>query len=141
AEIEAAAELRGVVEPPVAALAAERAAPEAVERLEALNAEMRAAEGDDYRFMRADSGFHLALARAAGNPLLLEAVERSRLLLARALEALPESPAWHERSVAQHAALLEALRDGDAERARAAMARHVEDTNRALRLMLTALGS
>ena len=59
--------------------------------------------------------------------------------MARALEVLPDSPAWHERTVTQHAALLEALRAGDGAGARRAMARHLEDTGRALDLMLTTL--
>src|SRR4051812_3170710 len=59
--IAAAAELRAVVEPEIARLAAERCVPEQLEELQALNAEMRNAEGDDHRFMRADTRFHLEL--------------------------------------------------------------------------------
>ena len=140
AAIRHAAELRAIVEPAVAALAAERAGEPALERLAGHNAAMHAAVDDDYRFMRADTAFHLALATASGNPLLADAVERSRLAMARALEVLPDSPAWHERTVTQHAALLDALRAGDGTRARRAMARHVRDTGHALNLMLTALG-
>jgi GntR family transcriptional regulator, transcriptional repressor for pyruvate dehydrogenase complex len=125
-EIVAAAELRAVVEPAVAALAE-------------LNAEMRSAEGDDHRFMRADTEFHLELAEAAASPLLAQAVERGRLVHSRALEALPDSAAWHERSVEQHERLISALREHDAARARSAMERHVGDTNRALALMLRTL--
>jgi DNA-binding FadR family transcriptional regulator len=136
-----AAELRTIVEPAVAALAAERADAEALERLAGHNAAMHAAAADDYRFMSADTSFHLELARASGNPLLAEAVERSRLAMARALEVLPDSPAWHERTVIQHEALLDAVRAGDAAGAHRAMARHVADTGRALNLMLTTLRS
>jgi DNA-binding FadR family transcriptional regulator len=71
--------------------------------------------------------------------MLFDAVERGRLALSRALEALPDSPAWHQRSVEQHARVLAALRDHDPAHARAAMERHVGDTNRALALMLRAL--
>ena len=141
AAIHDAAELRAVVEPAAAGLAAERADDDALARLADHNAEMHAAADDDYRFMRADTSFHLELARATGNPLLAEAVERSRLAMARALEVLPDSPAWHDRSVTQHAELLEALRARDAAGARRAMERHVRDTGRALKLMLTTLGS
>jgi GntR family transcriptional regulator, transcriptional repressor for pyruvate dehydrogenase complex len=139
ATIEAAAELRAVIEPAIARMAAERAAPEQLEELAELNAEMRRAEGDDHRFMRADTRFHLVLAEAAASPMLADAVERSRLALAQALEALPESAAWHDRSVEQHARVLTALEARDAARAGAAMARHVEDTHRALALMLKAI--
>jgi GntR family transcriptional regulator, transcriptional repressor for pyruvate dehydrogenase complex len=139
AEIVAAAELRAVVEPAVAALAAERIADERLGALAELNAEMRSAEGDDHRFMRADTEFHLELAEAAASPLLAQAVERGRLVHSRALEALPDSAAWHERSVEQHERLISALREHDAARARSAMERHVGDTNRALALMLRTL--
>ncbi len=141
AAVHDAAELRAIVEPAVAALAAERAGDVALDRLAGHNAAMHAAADDDYGFMRADTTFHLELARASGNPLLAEAVERSRLSMARALEVLPDSPAWHERTVTQHAALLDALRARDAAAARRAMERHVRDTARALNLMLTTLGA
>ena len=139
-DIEAAAELRAVVEPAVAGLAAQRAVTAQVRALEELNAEMRSAEGDDHRFMRADTQFHLGLAEAAASPMLAAAVERARLAHAQALEALPDSPAWHERSVEQHERVLAGVREHDAGRARAAMERHVADTNRALALMLRTLG-
>ena len=139
ASIVAAAEARAIAEPAVAELAAGRASAKAIEQLERLNDEMRGARGDDHRFMRADSGFHLAVADACDNPLLRDLVERTRLALTRPLEVLPDSPAWHERSLAQHAELIGALRAHDGAAARRAMARHVEDTDRALRLMLTTL--
>ena len=138
-EILAAAEARGMLEPAVAELAAARMDGEALDRLETLNAEMRASGSDDHRFMGADTAFHMAVAGAAGNPILADVTERIRLALARALEVLPDSPAWHERSVAQHAELIAALRAGDGAAARRATTRHVEDTERALRLMLKAL--
>jgi DNA-binding FadR family transcriptional regulator len=100
---------------------------------------MRASGGDDHRFMGADTAFHMAVAGAAANPLLEDLTERIRLALARALEVLPDSPAWHERSVAQHAELIAALRAGDGAAARRAATRHLEDTERALRLMLRAM--
>ncbi len=139
--IAAASEARSVTEPAVAELAASRVTPEALRGLEELNEEIRACEGDDHRFMRADTAFHLAVATACGNPLLQEVVERSRIMLARALEVLPDSPAWHERSVLQHAELIAALRAGDGRAARRAMGRHVEHTDRALRLLITTVGS
>jgi DNA-binding FadR family transcriptional regulator len=136
-----AAELRAIVEPAVAALAATRADEAALAALAEHNATMHAAAADDYRFMSADTSFHLELAHASGNPMLADSVDRSRLAMARALEVLPDSPAWHERTVTQHAALLDALQAHDPAAARRAMQRHVRDTERALNLMLTTLGS
>ena len=141
AEIHDAAEMRSIVEPAVAALAAERVSAESLERLAGHNADMHAATDDDYRFMRADTSFHLELARASGNPLLAEAVERSRLAMARALEVLPDSPAWHERTSPSTPRCWTRCGERDAAGARRAMARHVQDTARALNLMLTTLGA
>ena len=137
--IEAAAEARAIVEPSMAMLAARRATADAVVRLGELNDELAAAEGNDHQFMRADTAFHLLLAEASGNALLHETVERSRLTLAHALAALPDSPAWHARTVTQHGRVLAAILAGEAETARRAMAEHVEDTNRAVKLMLATL--
>lgn len=137
--IEAAAEARMVIEPAVAALAAERADRGQLARLEALNAEMLSAEGDDHAFMRADTSFHLGLAQSSGNPYFLDAVERTRLALTRALEVLPDSPAWHARSVAQHERILASLRSRSSQAARRAMARHIEGTNGAVRLLMRTL--
>jgi DNA-binding FadR family transcriptional regulator len=137
--IVAAAEARAIVEPSLAMLAASRVTHEALARLAGLNDELAAAQGDDHRFMRADTAFHLVVAEASRNVLLLDTVERSRLTLARALEALPDSRAWHARSVSQHGRVLAAIRAGEADAARQAMADHVEESNRAVRLMLATL--
>ena len=141
ADDRAAAELRAVVEPAIAAAGRRaRGAASSWRGSPSYNA------GDARRRRRRPplhAGGHPLppqLAVADASPLLADAVERARLALSQALEALPESPAWHDRSVEQHARLLAALAPRRT-RAPAAMARHVEDTARALDLMLTTLGS
>jgi DNA-binding FadR family transcriptional regulator len=57
-------------------------------------ANQRALAADtDLEFMAFDTEFHLAIARAAQNRYVYEAVERMRLVLGDALTALPDSPA------------------------------------------------
>ena len=103
---------------------------------------MHAAADDDYRFMRADTSFHLELARASANPLLAEAVERSRLAMARALEVLPGlAGVARAHGDPARGAARRAARAATPRGARRAMARHVQDTARALDLMLTTLGA
>jgi GntR family transcriptional regulator, transcriptional repressor for pyruvate dehydrogenase complex len=62
-------ETRWVVEPGIAALAAERASAEDVAALRACVAGMRAALADSRRFARESRRFHDLLAYASGNPL------------------------------------------------------------------------
>jgi DNA-binding FadR family transcriptional regulator len=69
-------EARGVLEPPVAALIAEKAEAETVVRLQGFIDDMRehAAEDDFDAYFEADKGFHVALAEAAGNVLVKQAL-------------------------------------------------------------------
>lgn len=65
-----AVELRRLLEPGVAALAAERATPEGVAALEAALARMEAALADTTLWIGADLDFHETVARMAGNRLV-----------------------------------------------------------------------
>jgi len=69
-------EARGVLEPPIAALVAEKATDENLARLKELIAEMREyATRDDFdSYFEADKKFHIALADAAGNTLVKAAL-------------------------------------------------------------------
>jgi DNA-binding GntR family transcriptional regulator len=75
--------------------------------------------------MRLDADVHRFVYRCAGNPYLRETLERYLNLSLRiwylVLGRLPHLP---ER-VHEHAAVLQAVRDGDAERARSIAAGHV----------------
>jgi DNA-binding GntR family transcriptional regulator len=113
--------IRGMLEPAAAASAARHASPGQVEQLQDLAPVAYDIEDDDAfeRSVAADRRFHLALADASGNGRLavamrslLEAFERlyfmgPRLRRAAAAEAT------------DHQALVEVLRQGDAEAARA----------------------
>lgn len=65
-----AVELRRMIEPQVARLAAERATPEGLEALRAILDRMRAASGDVPRWITADLDFHDQLGALAGNRLV-----------------------------------------------------------------------
>ena len=95
---------------------------------------------DDAAFMAADTVFHLELARAGDNAFVLAGVEDVRLALNDAFAALPESRRWHERSLAEHAALVAAVEAGDADAAEAAARLHAASTERGVRALLRALG-
>ena len=129
-------EARRLVEPGVAQLAAQRATEADFEAMERSIAAMREicargyAAADEDRFLQLDLQFHLALARAAGNPTV-EQLMRSllrRLEIARDMAMhLPLVPEWtleiHERT-------LRAVRSGNAAEVWAVMNEHLGQLER-----------
>jgi len=68
-------EFREIVEPEIAALAAVRADKEAIAALRETFQTMKSAMQDADTYIEADLDFHLALAEAAGNPLILSLID------------------------------------------------------------------
>jgi DNA-binding FadR family transcriptional regulator len=93
----------------------------------------------DAEFLRFDTEFHMAVAGATHNRLLIESIERVRVILNDPLTALPESELWHERTNREHQAVVDAVEQGDAKAARKAMLVHVEHTDGSIRVLLAAL--
>lgn len=76
----------------------------------------------------ADSRLHLAIAEAAGSPSLTSAVAQVQLTLDELLCSIPVLAANIAHSDAQHEQIVEAITTGDAELARASMCEHVDAT-------------
>ena len=136
AEIAAVLEARRMLEPRVAQLAAERATEEDFEAMErSIEAMRRIVDGgwhqrDEDRFLQLDVQFHLALARAAGNPT----VETLMRILLRQLEIardmamhVPLVPEW---TIGIHERTLAALRSGEPEEVEAVMDEHLGQLER-----------
>lgn len=88
AELEAVFEFRAICEAAAAALAAERRSDADIKRLDAtLDALTDEISPGDFR--AADNEFHLAIAEAAGNRRLLQAVEDSRAEMFKPLDTIP----------------------------------------------------
>ncbi|GAA5194313.1 FadR/GntR family transcriptional regulator [Rugosimonospora acidiphila] len=114
------AELRVIVEPAAARLAARRHTAEDAERLGSALDAMAAAEGDAEAAIAADLDFHRALLNAAHNELL----QRMDVVLTNALGARDrlvhqQGDAWADPTP-MHAAILERIRARDAEGSAAA---------------------
>jgi DNA-binding FadR family transcriptional regulator len=137
-QIESAVVFRRIVEEATARLAAEHAEPGDIEAIEAANRGMNEAE-TELELHRYDTEFHLQVARAGHNELLYQAVERARLLLNSALLAQPETAMWHERIDNEHLAVIAAVKERDAARARREMATHLEHSEQGIRALLAAL--
>jgi GntR family transcriptional repressor for pyruvate dehydrogenase complex len=136
AEIAAVLEARRMLEPQVAQLAAERATEEDFEAMErSIEAMRRIVDGGwhqrhEDRFLQLDVQFHLALARAAGNPT----VETLMRILLRQLEIardmamhVPLIPEW---TIGIHERTLAALRSGEPEEVEAVMDEHLGQLER-----------
>jgi GntR family transcriptional regulator, transcriptional repressor for pyruvate dehydrogenase complex len=137
-QVEEALAYRRAVEPPVAGLAALNRSRADLRRLGETNAAAAAAE-TDATFMQADTEFHLALADAARNRFLRQAVMTIRLELNDAFVALPESPVWHERSTLEHDEILRAVAGRNRDAAADAMEVHVAHTAQSVEALLAAL--
>ncbi|MET9605093.1 GntR family transcriptional regulator [Streptomyces sp. NPDC006512] len=104
------------------------APPALLERLAALLAEQRrhAADGDIAAMMTADRCFHAEIVRHAGNQILSRLYDQLRdRQLRMGVALLHAHPDRVERTLAEHAEILDALRAGDVEAAAAAVRGHV----------------
>lgn len=123
-------ELRRILECEAAALAAERHTEAHVGLMDAALEEMGAALASDVpsrgaRYIEADLRFHLAIAEATRNGVVLHTMDALRGVIRRALMSIflvPESP---ERSFEQHRAIRDAIASRDAVVAREAMRAHL----------------
>jgi GntR family hexuronate regulon transcriptional repressor len=122
-------EARLLFEGEAAALAATQATDEDIAEIERLVSEIARENQDPKGTDKADRAFHLAIARATRNTAVYEVVEKLWSLRYTS----PEAALLHEKArtanvkpvVEEHTAVLEALRAGDPNAARAAMRAHL----------------
>jgi GntR family transcriptional regulator, transcriptional repressor for pyruvate dehydrogenase complex len=125
-------DVRLSVELGVAVLAAERAEPESIERLDALVGEMAVTNEDFPAYRRADALFHIGLAEATGSAALVAAMTESQGAMTDLIAYIahpPEVLAW---SNAQHARIVDCLERRDPTLAMRIMADHLRGTEHVL---------
>jgi GntR family transcriptional repressor for pyruvate dehydrogenase complex len=120
------AELRSILEPEIAALAAKRAQESDVGTMREAVAVMDRAGRNADSYIEADLDFHLALAEAAANPLILSLIDSIVGLLREQRIRIFRVEGGPERGQFHHKRILEAVEQRDAEKARAAMRAHLE---------------
>jgi GntR family transcriptional repressor for pyruvate dehydrogenase complex len=135
-------DLRRILEPAIAAAAAERATPEHLAALAAKHEDLRRRDASRTRSMdnQIDLQFHMRLAEATGNQMLVNLLEPMHTLFLSARVAMNRHvPDTLERSRAAHQRILDAVEARDASAARRAMEVHlaevaddVEQTERSL---------
>jgi GntR family transcriptional repressor for pyruvate dehydrogenase complex len=126
-------EVRALLEIEIAGCAAERAIVRDLEALEASCDAFAAALDDVEAISELDVEFHRLIAQATHNPLfvvLLDSIGDVLLDVRRATMGITGRP---ERGLKHHRAILDRIRDRDADGARAAMREHLEDSEKAWR--------
>ena len=120
------AEVRSILEPEIAALAAERASEADRTTLREAVAVMDRSLKDADAYIEADLDFHLALAEAAANPLILSLIDSIVGLLREQRLRIFRVEGGPERGQVHHKRILEAMEKRDAKMAREAMKVHLE---------------
>ena len=126
-------EARDIFEPEVAALAAMRATPSAISEIERWLTLMEEGVARGERVVEYDAAFHVAVARATGQPHAGRGHRRAqrRCRASREHSFRPEGGA--EGAIAHHREILTAIRERDADGARLAMREHLEHVGRRVR--------
>src|ERR1700704_2664861 len=120
------AELRQVLEPEIAALAASRIEEQLLTTMRESVTAMDRSLHDPDAYIEADLDFHLALAEAVGNPLVLSLLDSIVGLLREQRSRIFNVQGGPERGQFHHKRILAAVEQRDPEAARDAMRAHLQ---------------
>jgi GntR family transcriptional repressor for pyruvate dehydrogenase complex len=120
-------DFRKMLEPPLAARAAAHASLEEISEMEDIlkRQEEKLSQGD--AAIAEDSEFHYNIALASGNTVVLKVIDTLMDLLRDTRERSLQVEGRSQKSLAGHRRILTAIKRHDAEAAKAAMRRHIED--------------
>jgi len=123
-------EFRRLIEPPLAALAARRISPEAIDRLKILVCDQQRAltvgrDADGF-----DAEFHQVLAESAGNRVIARVMSAIQSIVNESRSVWLQSDERRLASMEGHLRIIDALETRNAEAARSAMERHVAEIER-----------
>ena len=123
-------EARIIFEPAIAARAALRATPDAIEQMEQLvknlDESIRNAEPDEITVQN-DRDFHITVARASGNQVAVRVLMLINELLMDGRRHFITSDERRMKAYSSHVLILHAIRERNPSEARAAMLRHLEE--------------
>lgn len=120
------AEVRCILEPEIAGLAATRASEEDLTTMREAVEVMDNAMRDPDAYIEADLDFHLALAEAADNPIILSLIDSIVGLLREQRMKIFQVEGGPERGQYHHKRILKAIEERDTEGAREAMKAHLQ---------------
>jgi GntR family transcriptional repressor for pyruvate dehydrogenase complex len=135
-ELQDVGELRLILEGEIAALAAERALPEDLEKLESIVCAMTASiESGGRNYVDLDVEFHLAISQCAKNQMLYQLLSPIRGVLTEWISKSQELPGIQENAHRQHVKILSAIRSRNPEKARHAMKTHLHTCEKTFSLL------
>ncbi len=125
-------ELQEIVEPAVAALAAERASEAQIKEIESwASYEYYAGQKNSYyTFLEWNRSFHICIAAASRNLAFLDVVRNVQTRLMRYYYLVIAMDSYGQELIAEHQALVRAIKTGNPELARARAKDHLANTNR-----------
>lgn len=125
-------ELRKLIEPQIASLAAERATLEEIERMKSLLEKQREQVEAGATGVDADTEFHFAIGQATQNHAIEKLVSGLLDVLSHSREESLQTPGRREASIASHLAIVDAIERHDQAQAREAMRHHIEQVERSV---------
>ena len=120
-------DFRKMLEPPLAARAAARASAEEISEMEEILQRQEERQGQGDAAIAEDAEFHYSVALASGNSVVLKVLDILMDLLRETRERSLQVEGRPQKSLAGHRRILAAIKRHDAEGAKAAMRRHIED--------------
>jgi DNA-binding GntR family transcriptional regulator len=142
-EVASLMDARRVIEPELSRLAATRTTPAFLDEAAASMSELQDAAGSadedprDFRvYWTADDRFHQLIAERCGNPFLLSAFEALHPQIQRFRLFSKIGHTGARFAVVEHGQVLDALRDGDPDRARARMSEHLRNAKERTQALL-----
>ena len=123
----AVSEMRRILEPAGAALAAQRATPAQLRRIRAVYEAMEGAGENSEESIYHDLRFHLSILEATGNPFLVSMGHVIESAIAFNIKLSVEFPTLRVQSVPLHRIVLERIEKGDPRGAQAAMVKLLQE--------------
>jgi GntR family transcriptional repressor for pyruvate dehydrogenase complex len=120
-------DFRKMLEPPLAARAATHASVEEVAEMEEILKRQEEKQNQGDAAIAEDTEFHYSIALASGNSVVLKVIDTLMDLLRDTRERSLQVEGRSQKSLAGHRRILGAIKRHDAEAAKAAMRRHIED--------------
>jgi GntR family transcriptional regulator, transcriptional repressor for pyruvate dehydrogenase complex len=120
-------DFRKMLEPPLAARAASRASAEEISEMEEILLRQEEKQGHGDAAIAEDAEFHYNVALASGNSVVLKVLDILMDLLRETRERSLQVEGRPQKSLAGHRRIVAAIKRHDAEGAKAAMRRHIED--------------
>jgi GntR family transcriptional repressor for pyruvate dehydrogenase complex len=120
-------DFRKMLEPPLAARAATHASVDEIAEMEEILARQDKKQRQGESTIAEDSEFHYSIALASGNSVVLKVLDILMDLLRETRERSLQIQGRAQKSLAGHRRILSAIKRRDAEAAKAAMRRHIED--------------